>query len=49
MQCIVDKLTEVRDTAIVLESGAVLPCDVLVNARMHPRFLTRQYCVNAKL
>ena len=45
VQCIVDKVTEVRDTAIVLESGAVLPCDVLVNARMHPTCLNRSVSV----
>ncbi|CAK0786243.1 hypothetical protein CVIRNUC_009456 [Coccomyxa viridis] len=33
VQCIVDKVTEVQETAVVLESGAALPCDVLINAQ----------------
>ena len=29
----VDKVEQIKETSLVLESGAVLPCDVLVNAR----------------
>ena len=47
VQCIVDKVTEVQETAVVLESGAVLPCDVLINARMHPTCLSNE--VDARL
>ena len=33
MQYVVDKIEQVKETLLVLESGATLPCDVLVNAR----------------
>ena len=33
VQYVVDKVEQVRETSLVLESGATLPCDVLVNAR----------------
>lgn len=33
VQYLVDKVDQIRDTALLLESGTSLPCDVLVNAR----------------
>ena len=30
---VVDKVEQIRETSLMLESGATLPCDVLVNAR----------------
>ena len=33
VQYLVDKVDQIRETALLLESGTSLPCDVLVNAR----------------
>ena len=33
VQYMVDKVEQVREASLVMESGSVVPCDVLVNAR----------------
>ena len=33
VQYMVDKVEQVREVSLVMESGSVVPCDVLVNAR----------------
>ena len=33
VQYLVNKVDQIRETALLLESGTSLPCDVLVNAR----------------
>lgn len=39
-----DKVEEIREASLALESGAVLPCNVLVNAR-EPPFPDTMHCL----
>ena len=39
VQYLVDKVDLIRETALLLESGTSLPCDVLVNARESKLYL----------
>lgn len=39
VQYLVDKVDQIRETALLLESGTSLPCDVIVNARESKLYL----------
>ena len=39
VQYLVDKVDQIRETALLLESGLSLPCDVLINARESKLYL----------